>query len=389
LKNRKICIITGSRAEYGLLFWLMKEIDSDDLLDLQIIVTGMHLEEKFGYTYKQIEKDGFKIDVKVNIELHSDTDAAITNSTGLGVKGFGEAYNKINPDIVVILGDRFEILSAVIAAILFRIPIAHIHGGEVTEGAYDDSIRHAITKMSNLHFVAHEQYAKRVIQMGESPENVFNYGAIGLDNIKNLPLLNINDLKNELGITFTKNNTAIVTFHPLTVEKNSAERQVNNLLDSLKRSKLHVIFTMPNADQENQIIFKSIKKYVNYNSKIAKVFTSLGSLNYLSLLKYCDLMIGNSSSGIIEAPSFKLPVVNIGTRQTGRIKAENIIDCNEDKESIYQAICIALSSDFKNSIAKVRNPYGTGKTSKRIKKILKTIKLLELKKKFIDLEWIQ
>lgn len=368
--KRKICVVTGSRSEYGLLYWLMDEIRKDPDLTLQVIATGMHLEKKFGMTYRQILKDGFRINAKVSIRLNSDADEAIARSTGLAIIGLASSYKRLKPDIVVVLGDRFEIFSAATAALLSRIPIAHIHGGEVTEGAYDDAMRHAITKMANLHFVAHKDYAARVIRMGEDPKTVFNYGAPGLDNLRKLTLMSKKNIERSLNFKIDK-DVALVTFHPVTLEKGKAQEHIKNLLKALNRSGLRVVFTMPNADAENNIIFKEIKKYVRANPMRARAFGSLGQLKYLSLMKYAALVVGNSSSGLMEAPSLKIPVVNIGTRQEGRLKAANVIDSGYTADSILRAIRKATSKKFRTIAKRTSNPFSKKDTSRNIKRVLK------------------
>ncbi len=382
--KRKICVVTGSRAEYSLLYWLMREINNDPNMVLQVIVTGAHLERKFGATYRELKRDGFKINYAVDMDLSSDTDKAITRSEGLGIIGFGKAYDSLKPDIVVLLGDRFEMLAAASSALLFRIPIAHIHGGEETEGVYDNAIRHAITKMAYLHFASHKIYAKRVMQMGESPDRVFNFGAPALDNINKLRLLSKGELEKSLGFKIDK-NTAIVTFHPVTMKKGKAREDIRNLLLALKSAGLKIIFTMPNADAENKVIINEIARYVKDNPDNSKFFASLGQIQYLSLMKYAVLMLGNSSSGIIEAPSFKLPVVNIGDRQKGRIRAKNVIDSREDAVSIGKAIAKARSASFRRSLKTMKNPLTGHSVSKRIKNVLRTADLTVIKKGFYDL----
>lgn len=382
--KRKICVVTGSRAEYGILYWLLREIQADSKLKLQVAVTGMHLEPPFGNTYKQIEKDGFKIDIKVPLGISGDSDKAIACASGKAVAGFGEAFSRLNPDIVVVLGDRFEICAASFAAVLSRVPVAHIHGGEITQGAFDDMLRHAVTKMAHFHFVSHPAYAKRVVQMGESPKRVFHVGAPGLDHLRHTKLLTLKELEAALGIAVTK-NTAVVTFHPTTLEKGAAKRQSENLLRAIQQSGIHAVFTLPNADPENRVIANLIKAYVRGNPTKAQAYASLGTVKYLSLLKHAGLMVGNSSSGIIEAPSFKLPVVNIGTRQLGRIRAKNVIDCGEDSSSILQAIRKASSERFLNSLKNLQNPFGDGRSSARIKNILKRVNISKLSKGFYDL----
>lgn len=373
-KRRSICVVTGSRAEYGLLYGLMRQINNDSGLILKVVVTGMHLERRFGLTYRQILKDGFCIDAKVHMGLVADTDVIITSSAGRALKELGRVFARLRPDIVVLLGDRFEILAAAVAATLMRLPIAHIHGGEITEGAYDDIIRHSITKMAQLHFVTHADHARRVIQMGESPRRVFTVGALGLDNIKNLHLLPLEELERNLGFRLG-GDVALITFHPVTLQKGAAERQVKHLLSALEKSGLRCIFTMPNADPENEVIRREILKFVARKGGLAKAVNSLGSLHYLSLMRYVALMVGNSSSGLIEAPSFRLPVVNIGDRQKGRLRAANVIDVPDDADKIVRAIRHALSTDFRGHLKNLKNPYGDDNTALRIKKVLKRVSL--------------
>ncbi|MBF0594717.1 MAG: UDP-N-acetylglucosamine 2-epimerase (hydrolyzing) [Candidatus Omnitrophica bacterium] len=373
MKKRKICVVTGSRAEYGLLAGLMKEISADSALELQVVVSGMHLEARFGMTVNQIISDGFKIAARVPMRLTADTDPVITAAAGRGVAGFARAFDRLSPDIVVVLGDRFETLAAATATTLMRLPLAHIHGGEVTEGAYDDIIRHAVSKMAHLHFATHAEHARRIVQMGESPERVFNVGAPGLDNIRQLPLLTREALEKELSFKIG-DHTALVTFHPVTMQKGAAGRQVQILLAALEKAGLRYLFTMPNADPENQIIRLKIRSFVKSRSD-AKAVESLGSLRYLSLMKYAAVMVGNSSSGIIEAPSFQLPVVNIGDRQKGRLRAANVIDVPDDAKKILQAILQAASSRFRKSLSTLKNPYGDGHTAPRIRDILKTVSI--------------
>jgi len=316
-KPRTICIVTGTRAEYGLLYWLMKEIQNDPNLVLQIIVTGMHLSSEFGLTYKQIEKDGFKIDKKIEMLLSSDTPIGISKSMGLGVIGFAEAYADLKPDIVVLLGDRFEIFSAASAAIIARIPIAHLHGGETTEGAFDEAIRHSITKMSHLHFTAAEEYRRRVIQLGEFPARVFNVGGLGIDNIKKLKLMSREEFENSINFKLDPKNL-MITFHPVTLEHATAGEQFQNLLNAL--DELHdtrFIFTKPNADTEGRIITQMIDDYVSRNKYEAISFVNLGQLRYLSAMQFIDGVVGNSSSGLVGGPTFKIGTINIGDRQRG------------------------------------------------------------------------
>jgi len=386
---RKIAVVTGTRAEYGLLYWIVKSIHEDPELTLQLIVTCMHLSPEFGLTVQEIEKDGFPIAERVEMLLSSDTETAIATSMGLGMIGFAKAYEHLMPDIIVVLGDRFEIHAAVSAALPFRIPVAHIHGGESTEGAIDELMRHAITKMSHIHFTATEEYRKRVIQMGELPENVFCVGAPGLDHIHKLKLMDKEELLSTLGIPYGR-KIGIVTYHPVTLEKNTSEVHISELLKVVQKfPDIFWIFTMANADTSGRIIGRKIEDFLNKNPDRGKLFASLGQLRYLSLMKHASIVVGNSSSGIIETPSFKLPVVNIGKRQLGRIRAINVIDVPECNEKyITEAIHRALSSEFKNSLKDMRNPYGDGNTSDRIVEKLKNLRLGEqlIKKKFYEIE---
>lgn len=382
---RKICVVTGSRAEFGLLFGLMKEIQSDSSLGLQVVVTGMHLSPEFGLTYKEIEKEFF-INKKIEMLLSSDTSIGISKSMGLAQISFAEAYEELGPDIVVVLGDRYEIFSAVSAAMIARIPIAHIHGGETTEGAFDEAIRHSITKMSHLHFVATEAYRQRVIQLGEDPKRVFNFGAPGLDNIHNLNLLAKDEFEKSIGFKLGIKNL-LVTFHPVTLEQSSAQEQFQQLLFALDEfGDTHIIFTKANADTDGRVINSMIDSYVSANSSKAIAFTSLGQMRYLSALQYVDAVVGNSSSGLIEAPSFKIGTVNIGDRQKGRIKADSVIDCTPDRNAIINAIRQLYSSEFQKILCDVINPYGEGGSSKKIAGILRSHPLTQLLKKIFN-DW--
>lgn len=383
--KRKVCVVTGSRAEYGLLYWLMKEIQSDSALELQVIVTGMHLSPEFGLTWKQIEQDGFIIDRKVEMLLSSDTPVGISKSIGLGVIGFGDALDYLQPDLLVVLGDRFEIFAAVQAAMTHRIPIAHIHGGEITEGAVDDAIRHAITKMSHLHFTATESYRQRVIQLGESPQCVFNSGAPGLDNIFRLKLLDKPQLEEAIDFKLGKRNL-LVTFHPVTLEKATAATQFEHLLKALDYfDDSHIIFTQPNADADGRVIIEMIEQYRQRFPERVTSFVSLGSLRYLSLLKYMDAVVGNSSSGLIEAPAFKVGTINIGDRQRGRLCANSVIHCEPEVDDILNAFNRLFSEEFQKSLDTVENPYGNSGASIKIKQQLKS-QVLDglLKKTFYD-----
>lgn len=385
--KRKICVVTGTRAEYGLLNWLMKEIKQDPELKLQIIATGMHLSPEFGLTYKQIEKDGFVIDEKVEMLLSGDTPGAIIKSLGLGTIGFSDALNRLKPDILILLGDRYEILAAAQAAMIFRIPIAHIHGGELTEGLIDEAIRHSITKMAQIHFTAADIYRKRVIQMGENPNFVFNYGAPGIDNILRMGLLTREQLQDELGIDFSK-KVFIITFHPVTLEEGTAEEQFKELLSALTSlPEAQLIFTKANSDTEGRVINDLIEEYVSQNKNRAKAYISLGQKRYFSCLKYSSLVLGNSSSGLIEAPLFKIPTLNIGDRQKGRLKASSVIDCKPTENEIIQGISYSQSVEFKKILDGTVSLYGSGNTSKRIKEKLKEININNIvRKSFFDLD---
>lgn len=385
----KIAIITGSRAEYGLFYPLLKKIDSDNEFSLQLIVTGMHLSPEFGLTYKVIERDGFDILDKVEMLLSSDTETAISKAIGLGLIGFADSFRKLNPDLLLVLGDRFETYAATIAGYIGKIPIGHFHGGELTEGVIDEGIRHSITKMSTYHFATTDTYKRRIIQMGEQPNNVFNVGALGLDNIKSMTILSKKELQKNIDFEIIK-PTCILTYHPVTLEKRVLDDGIDNLLEILdKRKNLRVIFTMPNADTNGRSIMKKIKLFVNKNPKRSIFFNSLGQKRYLSSLKYVDFVIGNSSSGIIEAPSFEIPTINIGDRQKGRIRANTVIDCDSTKESIDSAIDKALSKDFITRCKFVNNPYGDGNTVSKVVEILRNISLEKgdlIKKSFYDLD---
>jgi len=384
INMRKIAVVTGTRAEYGLLYWIIKGIHEDPELELQLIVTGMHLSPEFGLTVKEIEKDGFPIVERVEMLLSSDTETAIATSMGLGMIGFAKAYERLKPDILVVLGDRFEILSAVAAATPFRLPVAHIHGGEVTEGVMDDLFRHAITKMSHIHFTATDEYKKKVIQMGELPENVFCFGAPGLDNIYKLDLIDKEELYQELELPF-ETKVGVVTYHPVTLEKGTAELQISELLQALRSfPDIYWVFTLPNADTGGRIIAKLINDFAGNNPDKGKVFASLGCVRYLSLLKHASVMVGNSSSGIIEAPSFELPVVNVGDRQRGRVRGQNVIDVHCKRADIIEAIKKVISLEFKTALKGMKNPYGEGRGSEKILEKLKTIPLSDrlIKKRF-------
>ena len=383
----KICVVTGTRAEYGLLYWLMKEIEEEQDLELQLIVTGMHLSPEFGLTYKEIEKE-FKIDKKIEMLLSSDTSIGISKSMGLAQISFAESYEELKPDIVIVLGDRYEIFSATSAAMIAKIPIAHLHGGETTEGAFDESIRHSITKMSHLHFTATNEYKNRVIQLGEHPNRVFNVGGMGIENIKRLKLLNKEEFEKSIEFKLNKKNI-LVTFHPVTLENSTAKEQFQELLDAIDELKdTNIIFTKANSDTDGRIINQMIDEYVDKNAYKSVGFTSLGQLRYLSALQFVDAMVGNSSSGLAEAPSFKIGTINIGDRQKGRIKADSVIDCLPNKTSILNAFEVLYSKDFKLVLKTCENPYGHGCASQKIIEELKKVDLQNiLKKAFYDIKF--
>lgn len=383
---RKICVVTGTRAEYGLLYWLMKEIQQDADLELQLIVTGSHLAPEFGYTVREIEKDGFHIHERIEMLMSSDTSVSLTKSMGIALIGFADAFARLKPDIVVLLGDRYEIMTAAQAAMMARIPIAHIHGGERTEGAIDEAIRHAITKMSHLHFVATEEYRRRVIQLGEQPEVVFNFGAIGIDNIVKLSLLNRKELEEALQFNLG-DMYFVVTYHPVTLDKSGRVNAFQELLEALNAyPKAKIIITKPNADLHSKEIIKMIDRFAEEQSDRVLAVDSLGQLRYLSAVKHCDVVIGNSSSGIIEVPALKKPTVNIGERQKGRAMGTTIINVSEKRDEIISAIGKALSPLFKQQIKVSKSIYGHGDVSRRIKEVIKSYPLDKiLCKSFYDI----
>ena len=377
----KVCVITGSRAEYGLLYWTMKAIENDPKFELNVCVTGMHLSPEFDLTYKKIELDGFNIDGKVEMLLSSDTSVGISKSVGLGVIGFADYFDKNRPDLILVLGDRIEIFSAVSAAMIARIPIAHCHGGECTEGLIDEAIRHSITKMSHIHFTSTNEYRKRVIQLGENPNSVFNVGALGIENINKLKLFTKNEFENKIKFKLSELNF-LVTFHPVSLEINTLEKNFNELLKAIScYPKAKIIFTKPNSDHEGRTIVKLIDKFVSNNKNNSISFISLGQKNYLSAIKHCNVVIGNSSSGIIEAPSFYKPTINIGDRQKGRVIGESVISCHPKKDSIVESIDIALSKKFTDKLKHHKNPYGKGNSSKKILEVLNNLNTREILKK--------
>ena len=383
--KRSVCVVTGTRAEYGLLRWVMEGIRTRSDLKLQIVATGMHLSPEFGLTYRDIEHDGFRIDRRVETLLSSDTAVGVAKSMGLGLLGFADALAELRPDILVVLGDRFETFSAAAAAMVARIPIAHIHGGETTEGAIDEPIRHSITKMSQFHFVAADAYRRRVIQLGEDPATVFLVGSLGVDSVKKLPLLDHTALEASLGVRMAERNL-LITFHPVTLEDGTSETQMAELLAVLATLReTRLIFTLPNADTDGRILATQVRAFVAGHDN-ARVYTSLGQLRYLSCMQFVDGVIGNSSSGIIEAPSLGAGTVNIGDRQRGRVKAGSVIDCAPTRESIDAAITRLYSPDFRDSLRTATNPYGQGGAAEQIVELLAMVKLEgSVKKRFHDI----
>jgi GDP/UDP-N,N'-diacetylbacillosamine 2-epimerase (hydrolysing) len=383
--SRKICVVTGTRAEFGLMRWLMQGVKDDPELSLQIIATGMHLSPEFGLTYREIEQSGFRIDRKVEMLTSSDTPVGIAKSMGLGMIGFADALSDLQPDLIVVLGDRFEILAAAAAALVARIPVAHLHGGETTEGAFDEAIRHSITKMSHLHFVAAEDYRRRVIQLGEHPERVFLVGGLGSDAIARMKLLDRAEMEASLDFQFGPRNL-LVTFHPVTLENQSSEQQMAELLLALgELQDTHLIFTMPNADTGSRKLAEMVDAFVASHPN-ARAYVSLGQLRYLSCIQYVDGVVGNSSSGLAEVPSFRKGTVNIGDRQRGRLMAASVINCEPRQDSIAAALQQLYSSGFQAALPNVQNPYGDGGASEKILQILKDHALDDVVKKvFYDL----
>lgn len=386
VKKRKIAVITGSRAEYGLLYWLMKDIVADPAFELQLIVTGMHLSSEFGLTYRRIETDGFTIAGKIESLLSSDTGVGIAKSVGLGVIGFADLFDQLKPDMVLVLGDRFEILAAAQAALFARIPIAHLYGGEVTAGAYDEAIRHSITKMAHVHFVAHETYRKRVIQLGELPQRVFTVGLLAFEHLKRSEWLNRQALERTLNFTFGK-LTFLVTFHPTTLGMDNPETEVMTLLHALDEfPQATIIFTKANADEGGRKINAILQRYVFKHNSRTILFDNLGSQKYLSVMKIANVVIGNSSSGLIEAPALGKPTINMGDREKGRLLAPSVLSCAVDSQEIVKAIKKALSPSFKENLKQGKQFYGRGHVSKKILEVIKAVVLEKsLAKTFYDL----
>lgn len=381
--KRKVCVVTGSRAEYGILFPVLKEIQRDERLALQLVATTMHLSDEFGSTYRQIEKDGFTIDEKIDNLVTPHSDLSMPKSSGMATMLLADSFKKLKPNIVLLLGDRFETHAAATTALLMNIPIAHIHGGEITQGAVDEQLRHSISKMSYLHFCSTEIHKKRIIQMGEEGWRVFNVGSPSIDNIVNIDLLSRDDLSKQIGWSLPK-KYALFTYHPTTLVKCDLRSDLQRIFDTLSaESGMGALFTYANADSGGVIINNMIEEFCMMNPKRFHVVKNLGQLRYLSAMKHSDLLIGNTSSGIIEAASFFKPVVNIGERQKGRLRSENVIDCTID--NMHQAIVRALSVRFKSQCQSCQNIYGSGDASKRIIQEL-ACQSLSTVKKFIDIE---
>lgn len=383
---KKICIVTGTRAEYGILKPLIEKISKDEELELQLLITGMHLSPEFGMTYKQIEADGYKIDEKVEMLVSSDEDTGIVKSMGLGMILYSESLKRLNSDCIIVLGDRYEIFSLVSAASVLKIPVFHLHGGETTEGAYDEFFRHCITKMSYLHFTSTEEYRKRVIQLGEDPDRVFNVGALSVENIKNLKLIPKEILEKKFNIKFTE-KTFVTIFHPVTLEKNTVEKQIKELLDAILESDIDVIFIKGNSDSNGRILNQKLEEFCQKNKEKYKLFTSFTTEEYFSLLKYSQGLLGNSSSGIVELPTLKIGNLNIGDRQKGRSQCSSTLNCNPLKEEVKEKIEFMLSRKYKDSVLETKSIYGSGNTSYKILEIIKNIKKIDLKKKFYDINF--
>ena len=386
---RKICVVTATRAEYGLLKCLLDDIKADNDLDLQIIATGTHLSPEFGLTSKQIEGDGFTVNKKIEVLLSSDTPVGVSKSMGLAQISFAEAFDELKPDIVVVLGDRYELIPIVSAANIARIPVAHLSGGEMTEGAMDEMFRHAITKLSQLHLTAMDEYTHRVIQMGEQPSSVYTVGEIGLDNLMRMKLMSRSDFENSIGCGLKKRNI-LFTYHPETTQDiTKTETDFSKILLSLDRLEdTLLIFTKANADVGGRLINKMIDEYIAQNKDRAICFASLGQLRYLSTLKYVDAVVGNSSSGIVEAPSFKIATINIGNRQRGRIRASSILDVDVNEDKIFNAIQRIYTSEFREILKDTTNPYGQGNSSHKVVHVLKQVDLSSLKmKRFYDIQF--
>lgn len=385
---KQIMVLTSARADYGLLSGLIKKLASDERVRVRLVVTGMHLSPEFGLTYKEIEKDGIKIDRKIEILMSSDTPVSVSKTMGMAMISFADYIEEVHPDALLVLGDRYETLAVCCVALNARIPIIHLHGGETTEGAIDEAIRHSITKMSFLHFTSTEEYRRRVIQLGENPERVYNVGSLGVENVLGQPLLSKKDLESELNLRLDM-AYAVVTYHPVTLEDKDVCETVKKFLDALDRNEdMYYIITKANSDAGGRQINQMLEEYAAHRNNV-QVYDSLGMIKYLSAVKYSKMVIGNSSSGILEVPSFGIPTVNVGDRQKGRIRAESVIDCKEDTESIVEAIKKAKTLEFRELCSHVKNPYEGVRTSDTIVEIIKKKlfdEAVEIKKKFYDIE---
>lgn len=380
MHDRRICVVTGSRAEYGLLRGIMREISLDPRLTLQVVATGTHLAPEFGLTYREIERDGFGIDARVEMLLSSDTPAGVSKSVGLGVIGMADALERLRPDVVLLLGDRFEILAAAVAATVAGIPLAHVHGGEVTEGVMDDAIRHAITKMSHLHFTSAEPHRARVVQMGEDPARAYNVGAPGVDEALATARLDRAGMERELGIALLA-PVLLVTYHPVVLGGRDPERGLAEMLRAIAEIDATAVITRPNADPGGRALNERIDAFVAARPGRAVAVTSLGQRRYVSMLALADAVVGNSSSGLIEAPAFGTPTVNVGPRQAGRLRGPSVIDVDESAPSIRDAIARALSSGFAASARASTSPYGAGGTAAKIRDVLATADLSDILRK--------
>lgn len=370
---RTITVVTTSRADYGIYGPVLRRVAGDPELGLDLLVTGSHLAPTFGYTVDRIERDGYRIRDRIECLMSSDSAWSISQSMALTMLGFSQSYARQPPELLLVLGDRFEMFAAVAAAVPMKIPIAHIHGGESTEGAIDEAFRHAITKMSHLHFAATEQYRDRILQLGEHPERVFHCGAPSLDNLLEIAWVSQAELAERLGLSLDT-PPLLVTLHPVTLQHDLVEAHCDALLKALERTDLPVVFTYPNADTGGQTIIRKIEQYVARRPQ-AVVATDLGTEGYFSLMRHAGAMVGNSSSGIIEAASFELPVVNIGIRQSGRVRGANVIDCDPSEAAITKAIETAVSGPFRAGLRGLRNPYGDGRAAERIVEQLKRVDL--------------
>jgi len=384
---KKISVVTGTRAEYGLLKPLIKSLNDDSDFDLQLMATAMHLSPEYGMTINEITNDGFHIVKKIKCLNDTDSAVGVSKSISVALSSFALAFEETKPELIIILGDRTEMLAVAIAACIANIPIAHIHGGETTEGAYDEGIRHAITKMSYYHFTSTEDYQNRVIQLGENPSRVFNVGAIGLDSIKTLPLLSKEEFEKSINFNLGR-KCALITYHPVTLEEATAANQFQSILTSLDSIPgLRMIFTHANSDRDGKVINQMIKEYVNQNNEKAVEFKSLGQLRYLSALQYIDVVVGNSSSGVIEVPYFNIPTINIGDRQKGRVAPESVLNCMPTEKDILNSLKKALSSAFQESIQSQDQLYGTGNATLKIMNVLKKDDIVNLKKSFFDINF--